>query len=602
MPKLYRLYQLFTLLVLAQIAIVGVGVYALFNLFTATESVSERKIENGEKIGRSDYVRYKNDIYVLLPGDGYHLISEADSSTFRVLDEKHSHIAADKSRVYCGRTPIEGLDLAKVRLVGGQYFTDGNRTFYCGTKSKPKDKNGLEVIKGIVQHLAYAAGIGTKPVDYQYPSHEMTALSGSLQIREVFSDLAVDDKHAYHQGEILPNAEPANIHTISIWRYDRLDDPKNKIYQGYRYFTDGKHVYYGTQPLPIAYQADLHEVHTDRQNQPSYLYSETSGELAAEGVAFPKEHAPYRLFSRNDAHINQELWLGANNQLYYYDRFAKEVKSMGQNPLSAQAQEIFPSIWLDNGTLYFLQDAKTVHKASLRGSSGVSSRTDYTKLNRLENTSNGWQEIGKTQFGAVWQNGETYYYFDKLGATQAIKHSIYHLADQATITQIFNRPRSTENIRELIRTDKLQAVESTTLLTAEHEWQSTTDKVWWVVLPILLIVVALHNWNLRRLHKKHEGKTQFDRWSRPFEIHNSTLFFYKLFPKTYRLQDIEKAAVKLDPLQWRKNVYRATLQLYLKGKKQPTNCKFLASTQSEANARDCIKVLEEKLKAVGVKV
>lgn len=600
MTKLYRLYQFFTFLVFIEFTIVGVGVFALFNLFTSTESVSERKIENGEKMGRN-YVRYKNEIYVLLPGDGYHLIAEADSATFRMLDENLDHIAADRFRVYCGRTPIEGLELSKVRLIGQQYFTDGNRTYYCGTESTPKDKSGFELIKSIVQHFAYAAGMGKKPVNYQYPSHEMTEVSGNLKKHTNF--ISIDDKYAYYKGEIIPNADPVNIRMIPSWRYDRLNDPKNKVYQGYRYFTDGKRVYYGTQPLPIAYQADLHEVHTGRQNQPAYLYSEASGELVAGGVVFPKEHAPYRLFSHNDAHIYQEIWLGANNQLYYYDHFAKEVKLMGQNPLSAQAQEIFPSIWLDNGTIYFLQDSQTVKKGSLRGSSGVSSRTDYTKFKRLENTSKTWQEIGKTQFGAIWQNGEASYYFDKSGSNQMIYESIYHIVDHATIEQILKHSRSSENIRELIRADKLQPVKSATLLTAEQKWSSTTttSKVLWGLLPIFLIVV-FRKWNLKRLNRKYEGKTQFDYWTRPFDIHSGMLFFYKLFPKTYRLHDIEKAVVKLDPIQGRKIFYRATLQLSLKGKAKPVNCKFIASPQSEENARECIKVLEEKLKAAGIKV
>lgn len=603
MTKLYRIYQLFTALL---VVLIGLGFLLVLGFIAMLVQISNDNhsfyyqiSEGGEDITNS-FKRYENKIYVLLPSSGYHLVEEADVESFRGLGEDYGqqHIAVDKNNVYCGRTILEGLNPQKAKFIGYDYVTDGNLCYYCDRSS---ERTHIGFVREVMQTLLSAFKLAPKPLTYSHKSFKMRNI-GELRSINTLAGLAVDEKYAYYKGKIIPNANPNNIHAIKTWRYDRLDNPINKTSEGFRYFTDGKQVYYGTEPLPISYQEDLHEVHTGRQNQPVYLYSAISGEVMAEGVMFPKEHAPYRFFSRNDAHIYHELWLGNDNNIYYYDFFEKEVKRMGENPLSIDAKEIFPSIWLDNGSVYFLQSFEEGTKSSRRSGGGVSSRSQITTFELLATSSTSWQKISTTRFGDVWQNGKTLYYFDKLGTDQLINHTIYRITDQNTVKQVLENQASTESIRKLIRDKKLQPAESTTLFQAKHTWRNSGDIVFYIVCGILFILIFLSRFYITQRKKLLDEPTKLLNSSRkPFDVLGGKLFLYKVFPKIYRLPDIKKVVFKIDSEAWRGEKYRAKITLYLHDSRS-VSTKFTASFQSKENAEIYLKLLEEKLIKSGVKM
>lgn len=387
----------------------------------------------------------------------------------------------------------------------------------------------------------------------------------------------------------MPNADPTQIRAIPQGRYE-----------SYLYFTDGTHVYYGNQQLPMGYQNDLHEVNTGRQNQPAYLHSPTSGELAVGGMIFPKENGPYRLLSHNGAHINHEIWLGRNNQLYYYDEEENQIKLMGKNPLSASAKEISPNIWLDNGSLFFLQDKEIVKE---RRGGEISSRTYYTYLKQFKSSPTEWQQISKTQYGAIWKNGTEYYYFDLLGNGLDMYESIYRITNPDITIQILKNRHALQQIQQSIKEEKLQPIESSVLLTAKSTWhQPTVQLVSWLTILAFIIFGLILRW-LSPWIKNKEGNINLNDKRRPFDIHNNQLFFYKVFPKIYRLQEIEKASLELlGTAKVNNENYLALFTLYLKGKSRPIKRKFVASSHSLENAKEYIKILEERLKKAGVKI
>lgn len=603
MTKLYRLYQFFTAIL---VALTGLGyllilgfIAMLVQMSNDNHSLDYQISEEGEDITNS-FKRYGDKIYVLLPSSGYHLVSEADVNSFRGLSEVYAqqHIAIDKNNVYCGRTILKGLDPQKAKYIGYDYVTDGNLCYYCDSSS---ERTHISFVTEIIQEWLSWFNLVPKPLTYNHQSHKMQ-ITGEFRSVDALSGLAVDEKHAYYKGEIIPNANPNTIRAIETWRYYELDDPINKTSKGFRYFTDGNRVYYGTQPLPISYQEDLHEVHTGRQNQPVYLHSAISGEVIAEGVMFPKQYAPYRFFAHNDAHIYHELWLGNDNNIYYYDYFEKEVKPMGENPLFTDAKEIFPSIWLDNGSVYFLQNFEKVSRSSRRRGRGVSSRSYITTFELLATSSTSWQEIGTTQSGAVWQNGKTLYYFDKFGTDQLINHTIYRIADQNTVKQVLENQASSEVIRRLIHNEKLQPAKSTTLLHAKHTWRNSGDIVFYIVCGILFILIFLTRFYITQ-RKEHSGEPTklLNSNRKPFDVLGGKLFLYKIFPKIYRLPDIKKVVFKLDSEAWRGEKYRAKITLHLHNNRS-VSTKFIASFQSKENAEIYLKLLEEKLIKSDVKI
>lgn len=594
MTKRFRLYQLFTCFIITLLITFGLMSIWVFYI-TSQPSTNQISVE-GEELSRN-YTRYQNKIYILLPGRGYHPINEAHSATFRVFNKNSDSPAVDKSNVYCGRTILNGLNSEKVQLIGNHYITDGAKYYYCGVAERPPETGAGEKIQHLAQSLLYFIGLAPQQMDELYPNHEISNITGPLQNKDQYTSLVSDNKHAYHKGHIIPNADPTKIRLIYHWRYDGLQ-PTEKGREGYLYFTDGTHVYYGRQQLPMGYQNDLHEIKTGRQNQPAYLYSPTSGELAAEGMMFPKENGPYRLFSHNDAHINHELWLGSNNQLYYYDQEESLIKLMGENPLPANAKEIAPSIWLDNGSLFFLQDKEIVKK---RRGGEISSRTYYTYLKQFKSSPTEWQQISKTQYGAIWKNGTEYYYFDLFGNDLHISESIYRITDPNITTQILKNRNALQQIQQLTREEKLQPIESSVLLTAKSTWyEPTSQTIMWLSILSLIILGLIVRW-LKPSIKNKEGNINDKR--RPFDIHNNQLFFYKVFPKIYRLQEIEKASLELlGTAKLNNKNYLALFTLYLKGKSRPIKRQFVASSQSEENAKEYMKILEERLKEAAVKI
>lgn len=178
MPKKYRLYQLLTTLIMTLVIIYGLMLIWIFNINSQPESY-EIALEGKEL--SDNYSLYQNKIYVLLPGRGNHLVDEADSATFRVLNKYGYSPAVDKSNVYCGRTILKGLNPEKVQLIGHHYITDGTKSYYCGVGNVPPQTGMDEKIQHLAQSLLHFIGLALRPMDWQYPNYEISNMAGTLK-------------------------------------------------------------------------------------------------------------------------------------------------------------------------------------------------------------------------------------------------------------------------------------------------------------------------------------------------------------------------------------------------------------------------------------
>ncbi|MDO4431652.1 MAG: DKNYY domain-containing protein [Lonepinella koalarum] len=556
-----------TLLVITPIISFGVMLIWLFYIFTQPEN--HEIVRFGKELSRH-FISYQNKIYVLISGRGYHLLQEADSDSFRMVSEDNHNIALDKFQVYCGRTPLEGLDPKSLQIIGLNYVTDGKKYYYCGSTYQLPKVDLSEKLKRLPQHLFHFVGLGSRPMDYQFPNNEMYNISGQLKNKNEYASLATDDKHVYYQGHIIPNADSKTIRVIS---------------EGH-YLTDNKRVYFGLQPLEIGYQKDLSQFKFagSDSNQEFYLYSPSSGELAVNGLIFPRENIPYRLFSPNHDYVNHKLWLGSDNGIYYYDRFEEKIQKMGNNPMSANAQEIFPGIWLDEGVLYFLQ-SKDINKKNRSGD--PVSRSYQTTLSRLDSSSAQWQKIAENSEGAVWKNGEELYYFNQ---------AIYRIKDPSSLSLILKKHTNSE-IRKLIEEKKLVPVKGKILLSITKTEYISGTFMWFSIIFIPLFVFVLSRF--LHLYFKDDGANILKSIRRPFDIANGKLWLYQLFPKKYPLQNLQK--VEFSYHRSGKN-HLGIISLYLQGRSRPIKSKFVASRKSEEDAKACIKVLKDKLKMASINV
>lgn len=565
MTKLFRWYQLMTLLVITPI--ISFGFMLIWLIYIANQPSTTEISAYGKELS-VHFSRYQNQIYVLLMGNGYHRLHEADIESFSMASKDNQNIAVDKFHVYCGRTPLKGLQPQRLKIIGKYYLSDDEKYYYCGSEYQRPERSSGEKIKTAAQNLFYMLGLSSMPSDFQFPSHEINAISGRLQNKDEYAALATDDKHAYYQGHIIPNADPKTIRIIS-------EAP---------YLTDNKRVYFGLQTLEVSYQKDLRQFKGVNPSQERYLYSQSSGELAVNGSIFPRENIPYRLFSPNQHYFNHQLWLGSDNGIYYYDWLEKKIKKMGENPISANAQEISPGIWLDEGVLYFLQSKEIKNR---NRSGDPVSNSYHTTLQRLESSSTQWQKIAENGLGSTWKNGEELYYFNQ---------AIYHIKDPAILSVILKK-YSGEEIRKLIEEKKLIPVKGKILLSITSTEYISGTFMWFSIVFIPLFVSIL-GWFLR-LYLKHDGANILKSIRRPFDIANGKLWLYQLFPKTYPLQNIQK--VEFSHNLSRGN-HQAIISLYLEGRARPIKSRFLTSRKSEEDARECIKVLEDKLKIAGVKI
>ena len=415
--------------------IAGIGLsflaFVLLYLVVISDKNDSYEIEeNGQRYGRSEFVKYQGKISVPVPSGGRYVLEDVDISTFRAVDSENNIdrstlvVGLDKNHVYFGNLPVPDLNPSKLQVLGNGYYTDGTNTYFCSSYSQRNED--LSTSMEILQHLRYIFSETKKPQSYIYP-YKKIETNKRLQPVDNLQYFATDGEKVYYRGDVL---EKADLNTL-------------KSVDGYNeYFADKENVYYKSKLLPIKNSGKLRVVSSEQGDE--FLYDEANGYVFQEDYSFDREKAPYRALGNEGSHLNHLVFINKEG-IYYYDNEEKQQERAGDNIFKGKIEEINPNIFTDDENLYYFH----AHK-------GLDSRnTEIYSLGKKD----AWkkiEDINNGVYGSVWQKGNKYYYFDNLGIHQLIPNTIYEITDKETLAFLRN---NYTKLRELIRSEKLIPVE-----------------------------------------------------------------------------------------------------------------------------------------------
>ena len=242
---------------------------------------SKEILNNGQKYGKSIYIKYKNKIYANIYGEAYQL-KNVDTESFKVIDStdySDSYIVVDKNSVYFGNIPAPDLNPEKFEVIGNGYYTDGKNNYFCQRYSE-KNEN-----LSTFEYIKYYLLMGNKPQQYIYPFKKVE-MNRSLKVIKDIKFFTTDGKKVYYKGEILGNVD---INTFGVV------DSHNE------YFFDKENVYYKTKILPVKNSGNLEIVSIDQGD--NFLYDRKNGYVFLKDYSFDMEKAPYRVLGNKANHI-----------------------------------------------------------------------------------------------------------------------------------------------------------------------------------------------------------------------------------------------------------------------------------------------------------
>lgn len=419
---------------------------------------------HGQSIQNSIYTRYQGKIYASVPSNGDYVIPQADPQSFHSLNSdgryQNRQFAVDQQYAYCGNLVVAGFNPKKTQALDHNYFSDGQNTVYCASMSQRNpDLSGFSEIK---QTWLYGWGFANKPQTYIY---EQVRLAPSAQPYTAIldADILSNGQKVYYKGLEMPEANPAQLSAIVVPQDDQ------SIRLSYEFFKDHKSVYFKHNKLALASNDQLYSFYIDGLDQ-AYLYDPTQGQVFVDHLAFNKKLVPYQVMSHYGGHVNHALFLSKSG-VYYYENQTKQIERAADNPFNmGQWQEISPLIFSYNNQTYFLQGSE---RWGGRKGPGLISRS--THLYQLEDAATGpWEKVANVtthHYAEVWKKGNQYYYFDRLGSTQLIQQTLYLIADRETLNYLIHDELRPDDIRQLVRNDKLLAVKAKEILKATTQYR-----------------------------------------------------------------------------------------------------------------------------------
>lgn len=418
----------------------------------------------GQSVNNSIYTRYQGKIYASVPSNGDYLMAQADAQSFRSLNQEGRYqdrqFAVDRNHAYCGNLIVPHLNPAQTQALQHNYYTDGQNTVYCAAMSQRND--ALSTWQEIKQSWLYGWKLGEKPQTYLYTMR--TLPSSTDAYRPILNaDILTNGKMVYYKGLEMLDANPAQLEPIA------LPQPDQSIRLSHTFYRDHNSVYYKNDKLSIPSHAGLYAFNIDGLDQ-DYLYDPRQGQVVMNNVVFDPQFAPYQLISRFGEHVNHALFLSKHG-VYYYDTREKQLQRAGDNPFpQGNFKEIAPLIFSYNKKTYYLQDLE--RWGSAKGP-GLISRS--TVLYQLEDEPSGaWQKVADVtthHYAEIWKKADQYYYFDLLGSSQLIPHTIYRIADQATLDALHLENLAPDDIRKLARNQKLIPVKSKEIVKATTHYR-----------------------------------------------------------------------------------------------------------------------------------
>ena len=441
--------------------------FVLLFLFIFNEKIDSYEIEkNGKQFGKSEFIEYQGDIFVLVPSGGRYVLEDVDLNSFKAVEDESTQVVGlDKNHVYFGNIPVPDLDPSKLQVIGKGYYTDGTNTYFCSPYSQRNED--LSTSMELLQHLAYIFSKTKKPQRYIYP-YKKIETNKRLQPVENLPYFATDGEKVYYRGEVL---EKADLNTLkSVDRYNG-------------YFADKENVYYKSKLLPIKNSGKLRVVSGDQGDE--FLYDEANGYVFQEDYSFDREKAPYRVLGNEGGHLNHLVFINKEG-IYYYDNEEKKQERAGDNFFIGKIEEITPNVFTDDENLYYFH-AYNVWRRS-RYDNGLDSRnTEIYSLGKKTD----WKKIEDTNGGGIWQKGNKYYYFDDLGISQLISNTIYEITDKETLALLRG---DYNNRRQLIANEKLIPVEGEkkVKIVVKRGGVESFFRTYIIIFIALVIVGALH--------------------------------------------------------------------------------------------------------------
>ena len=494
----------------------------IIGLIRSDDNDLSRKIDSlGKPYDSSIFTLYDNNIYASVPSNGEYQLNNVDVATFKVFDDTKGYraqkTAYDKNHMYAGNRIVPNLDPAKTISLGEGYYSDGKSTYYLGSNSIRNDD--LNVFVEVLQMMLYGLNITDKPQTYLYPIQELP-VSKQAYHPILNNSVATDGQAVFYAGMSLLEANPLTLRQLSQV-YDDGDERPS-----YDYFADDKNVYYKNSLLPLKSNTEIYSFEITSNTIESYLYDPQTGKVLMHDIAFANSNAPYQLITPFGAHVYHAL-LSSENGIYYYDREDESVKRAGDNPFKgSNFQPLSEFVFTDGKSTLFLQ-------AEQNWSSRNSGRTrsQHTYIKQIKDIDSSlWKKVGllTSDFGSVWENADKLYYFDNLGRGQSIANSVYLIDNQQTVETLLNKDLRSATVKDLIDSDRLVAVEGTSIITASSKYGSDFNLIWLIIFAIAIIPV------LALLQKR------FNILKSPFIIKDHKLQMISLFPKSFDLSEIRQ--------------------------------------------------------------
>ncbi|WP_324270260.1 DKNYY domain-containing protein [Fusobacterium polymorphum] len=479
----------FILRIVAVVFAMLIMFYLFFFLFNISDDNSYEIEQNGEKYGKSEFIKYQGEIYVPVPSGGLYTLTDVDVESFKALNSGsyiERIVGLDKNHVYFGNIPIPDLNPDTFYSIGNGYYSDGKNTYFCSASSERNTE--LSTLTEVVQMLTYSKSKSKKTQSYIYPYKKIETDKKLKPIENLYF-FATDGEKVYYKGEVLENADLGTLENID----------------GYNeYFADKENVYYKSKLLPIKNSGKLRVVSSEQGDE--FLYDEVNGYIFIEDYSFDREKAPYKVIGNEGNHLYNLIFIN-NEGIYYYDNQEKKQKRAGDNIFIGNVEEISPNIFSDDENIYYLYayDIRSANRSS--ANKLISKNTEIYILGKKED----WQKVSDIQnghAGAIWQKGNRYYYFDNFGIFQLIDNTVYQISDKETVEYLLNNNNNIgpNTIREFIENNKLIAIngEEKVKIKVKYDDSITISVKYFRIFLIFIGLVSIFYKSIKKLRNKNE--------------------------------------------------------------------------------------------------
>ncbi|WCB32781.1 DKNYY domain-containing protein [Fusobacterium nucleatum] len=477
----------FILRIVAVVFAMLIMFYLFFFLFNISDDNSYEIEQNGEKYGKSEFIKYQGEIYVPVPSGGLYTLTDVDVESFKALNLGsyiERIVGLDKNHVYFGNIPIPDLNPDTFYSIGNGYYSDGKNTYFCSASSERNTE--LSTLTEVVQMLTYSKSKSKKTQSYIYPYKKIETDKKLKPIENLYF-FATDGEKVYYKGEVLENADLGTLENID----------------GYNeYFADKENVYYKSKLLPIKNSGKLRVVSSEQGDE--FLYDEVNGYIFIEDYSFDREKAPYKVIGNEGNHLYNLIFIN-NEGIYYYDNQEKKQKRAGDNIFIGNVEEISPNIFSDDENIYYLYayDIRSANRSS--ANKLISKNTEIYILGKKED----WQKVSDIQnghAGAIWKKGDIYYYFDNFGIFQLIDDTVYQISDKETVEYLLNNNIAPNTIREFIENNKLIAIngEEKVKIKVKYDDSITISVKYFRIFLIFIGLVSIFYKKIKKLRNKNE--------------------------------------------------------------------------------------------------